>query len=77
MAWGEVSYSYVTTGFCGSASGRYELGTKADCEAAAVTLSNGDTSADVGYSNSGYPPGCWKADDSNLYFNTLTTSTYA
>ena len=77
MACGQVSYSYVSyvdTGFCGSESGRGALGTKADCEAAAVSLNYGSTSAHV-RSWSIYPPGCWKSGSTALYFNTLTTST--
>ena len=73
FAWGAITYSYVYSELCGSVSGRHELGTKAACEAAAVSLDNSDTSAGV-FSNSGNPPGCWK-NGNTLYFNTLTTST--
>jgi len=75
FAWGTITYLYVESNFCGSESGRYELRTKADCEAAAVSLSYRDADANV-QSSSDRPPGCWKKDaGNNLNFNTDTTST--
>ena len=81
FAWGAITYSYVESDLCGSVNGRHELGTKAACEAAAVSLGMYDTKAYV-QSSSIRPPGCWKFPGNNpsnpntgsLYFNPLTTS---
>ena len=70
----QASYSEVTSGECGSVSGRVGISDKARCETAAGNLGFRDTSA-YEESVSDYPPGCYSYSYGSLRYNTYSSST--
>ena len=72
---GQVSYSKVESGTCGSVSGRVGISDTAMCETAASILAGFSKTTATERSMSWGPPGCFEWDNRILYYNTKSSST--